>query len=152
MTNPNQENLATAAEFSVFDDSVFLGMTPVDQNSGPNDFDEGGVSWEDLGVFEIGSHKLVVELSDASELEKCVVADGVRVQPVGGDVEVRVRRGDEEVTDAISDVNLDTTLNRDLEETFTVSNESTASGTLQIAALSLVSANPITLGLSLIHI
>ncbi|MFP6611134.1 MAG: choice-of-anchor D domain-containing protein, partial [Pirellulales bacterium] len=146
VTNPSQENLATAARFSVFDDGVFLGMTPVDQNSGPNDFDEGGASWEDLGVFEISSHKLVVELSDASELTKFVVADGVRVQAVGGDVEIRVRRGNEEVTDAISDVNLDTTLNRDLEETFTVSNESTASGTLQIAALSLVSANPITLG------
>ena len=55
----------------------------VNQKIRPDDFQAGGVWWEDLGIFEVTGSTLVARLSNAAEASQFVMADAVRVEWLG---------------------------------------------------------------------
>jgi hypothetical protein len=72
---------ATNAPFTILDGTVAVGTVTANQEQLPNDFQDGGVSWESLGNFAIGGNTLVVRLSDAAN--NYVIADAVRIERIG---------------------------------------------------------------------
>jgi hypothetical protein len=75
--NPNR---ATDAPFTIMDGSNPLGTVDMNQELAPDDFDDAGGSWENLGVFPIGGATLVVRLSNAAN--EYVIADAIRIERV----------------------------------------------------------------------
>jgi hypothetical protein len=74
-------NRAVDAPYSVLDGATTLDTVKIDQTQAPNDFNEGGVLWEDLGVYTLTGNTLTVRLSDlASPSGNLVIADAVRFE------------------------------------------------------------------------
>ena len=74
-------NRAVDAPYSVLDGATTLNTVIIDQTQAPNDFTEGGVLWEDLGVYTLTGDMLTVRLSDpASPSGNLVIADAVRFE------------------------------------------------------------------------
>jgi hypothetical protein len=75
-------NRAVDAPYSVLDGATTLDTVIIDQTQAPNDFTEGGVLWEDLGVYTLTGDTLTVRLSDlANPLGNYVmIADAVRFE------------------------------------------------------------------------
>ena len=73
-------NRATDAPYTVKDGAAALGTVDVNQEQAPNDFNDAGSWWEDLGVFTISGSELIVELSD--DADQYVIAAAVRIEPV----------------------------------------------------------------------
>ena len=73
-------NRATNAPYTILNDTITLGTVRVNQEQAPNDFNDAGVSWEDLGVFQINSGTLMVQLSD--DANEFVIADAIRIEQV----------------------------------------------------------------------
>ncbi len=77
-------NRADSAPYTVLDGSTELATVLVDQRAAPADFVEDGVSWQDVGIYQLTGDTLVVRLSDnASPSGSYVIADGVRVESLG---------------------------------------------------------------------
>lgn len=79
---------ASNSLFSIFDGSVSgtpVSQFTVNQERAPNEFDEGGVSWQNLDIVTISGNQLIVELSDDTANE-FVVADAIRITPIGPDL------------------------------------------------------------------
>ena len=81
-----QENRATDAPFNIYNGSVSfanrVGLVDVNQELAPDDFTDGGVAFENLGIFSISGNTLTVQLTnDANEF---VIADMVRISLVSG--------------------------------------------------------------------
>jgi hypothetical protein len=74
-------NRATDAPFSVWDDSVNLGETAVNQQLAPTDFLDQGTSWKSLGTFIVTGNMLTVLLGD--DADGYVIADATRILRVG---------------------------------------------------------------------
>ncbi len=76
------ENRATNAPFRILSDGTALTTVRVNQEQGPDDFTDGGVSWKNLGgnVLVTGT-TLTVELSD--DADEFVVADAIRLERLG---------------------------------------------------------------------
>jgi hypothetical protein len=77
-------NRATDAPYTVLDGSTVLDTIEVNQELVPTDFTEQSVKWETLGIFNITSGTLHVELSDKAD--EFVIADAIRVERVGDTV------------------------------------------------------------------
>lgn len=79
-------NRANDAPYSVLDGATILDTVAIDQNQAPDDFLEGGVWWEDLGVYTLVGNTLTVRLSDlaspllAYPVRTLVIADAVRFE------------------------------------------------------------------------
>ena len=57
-----------------------LATVLVNQEQGPNDFNDQGVAWEDLGTFTLSGSQLAVQLTDNAN--DYVIADALRVERV----------------------------------------------------------------------
>ncbi|MHC4874971.1 MAG: choice-of-anchor D domain-containing protein [Planctomycetota bacterium] len=77
-------NIATDAQFSVTE-LPGLMIDPVDQTRAPDDFSEGGATWEDLTAapIVITGTTLTVQLSNAG-LSGRILADAVRIERIDG--------------------------------------------------------------------
>jgi len=85
VTWESYSNRATDAPYTVLDGSTALGTVPINQRQAPTGFVENGVSWQDLGVFQLNGSTLAVQLSDlAGPSGSYVIADAVRLERVGG--------------------------------------------------------------------
>ena len=77
-------NRAVDVPYTVLDGAVELGTVMVDQRQAPVGFVEEGVSWQDLGFYQLNGDTLVVRLSDAAHPSgSYVIADAIRVERVG---------------------------------------------------------------------
>ena len=74
-------NRATDAPYRVLNGSTVLSAQDINQELAPDDFADGGVGWKILGVFNISSGSLAVELSNNAN--EYVIADAVRIIRVG---------------------------------------------------------------------
>jgi hypothetical protein len=74
-------NRATDAPYRVLDGSAVLSDQDINQELAPGDFTDGGVGWEILGVFNLTSGSLAVELSNNAN--EYVIADAIRIIRVG---------------------------------------------------------------------
>ena len=80
------DNRAVDAPYSVLDGATTLDTVRIDQTQAPNDFTEGGVLWEDLGVvgvYTLTGDMLTVRLSDLASPSGnlvIVIADAVRFE------------------------------------------------------------------------
>ena len=82
-----QDWQAKDAPYTVYDGAVDEGTVDLDQRDDPSGEIFQGVRWERLGNFSITSGTLRVELSDRDS-NGFVNADGVRIVPLGNQVEV----------------------------------------------------------------
>jgi hypothetical protein len=74
-------NRATNAPYMVLDGDDPIITVRINQEQSPNDRTDAGVSWKDLGPFNITSNVLSVNLSD--DANEYVIADAVRIERVG---------------------------------------------------------------------
>ena len=74
-------NRASNAPFTVRDGAVPLSTVRVNQQHAPSGPQHDGSEFEELGIFEIASGQLTVELSN--DADGLVVADAVLVEPIG---------------------------------------------------------------------
>ena len=79
-TWPAASNRATNAPYSVRDGAQTLDTVRVNQQQSPADFQDQGAGWHVLGVFEISSEQLVVQLTN--EANGFVMADAIRIEAV----------------------------------------------------------------------
>ncbi len=72
----------TTAEYQVLDSATVRATVQIDQSVAPNDLNANGVTYEDLGTFDIVGGIIVVELRDTKigTLDTIVVADSVRIE------------------------------------------------------------------------
>jgi hypothetical protein len=63
----------------IYDDQTFIATVSVDQRAGPNQAQDLGASWKELGKYHITSGKITVKLSTAGADGK-VAADTVRIK------------------------------------------------------------------------
>ncbi len=112
--------VATDAPFSVFDDTFKLSTVDINQRMAPNDFQQEGVFWETLGVFDFTSHTALVQLSDRANGQ--VLADRVRLERFTPGPELTVLSGSTAVNDGVSFVNLETTVGKARTQAFTIKN------------------------------
>lgn len=127
----------TDAPYSVRDGATTLATVDINQKVAPNDFNDNGAAWENLGDFTISGSTLSVVLSDNAE--GIVVADAVRIElnaatPVP---EIEVKDGATDLTDGASNVDFGLTPSGvPVTKTFTVRNAGDDTLTLgAIAAL-----------------
>ena len=93
-------NRADNAPYRIYDDSTELATVRVNQKQAPDDFFDSvhGGLWENLGEFDVAGDTLVVTLSnDVGWGWKCVVADAIRIQRVGGVVAITESDGSTDV-------------------------------------------------------
>jgi hypothetical protein len=84
VTWASHTNRAIDAPYTVLDGPTELGTVTVDQRQAPASFVEDGVSWQDVGVYQLAGDTLAVRLSDqAGPSGSYVIADAVRVERVG---------------------------------------------------------------------
>src|SRR5690606_809352 len=105
----------------------------INQELTPNDFNDAGSAWEDLGVFTISGNTLVVRLSDAAN--EYVNADAIRIQRVGElpspTPEITVLAGSTNIADNSGVFNFGSTPpGTPLTQVFTVRNDGSANLTL----------------------
>ncbi|MCR9296202.1 MAG: S8 family serine peptidase [bacterium] len=87
-------NRATDAPYTVYDGNSVQGTVRVNQELVPNDFQDFGVGWKQLGEFTVAGGSLRVQLSD--DANEFVIADGIRIEkvadlPPGPEIEIRHR-------------------------------------------------------------
>jgi hypothetical protein len=136
-TNPFFNTLwSQSAAYEVSDGSTALGAPLLNQQNVPNDFNDAGSAWEDVGVFDITSSTLNLRLFTGSD-DKYVIADAIRVVKIGDlspTAEVHVTMAGEtghpsvDVPDGstgIADFGT-TDFHESVEKTFTISNRGTA--------------------------
>jgi hypothetical protein len=81
-TNPFFTSLwSNGARFEVLDGSTVLGTSVINMQDLPNDFNDAGSAWEDLGYFEVMGSTLTIRLLTGHD-DKYVIADAVRVERV----------------------------------------------------------------------
>jgi hypothetical protein len=110
-------NRATNAPYTVLDGAAPLNTVNINQELPPDDFNDLGSAWEDLGLFTITGNTLVVELSD--EANEFVIADAIRIEEL-----VCIEDGAGTIDFGTTDVGAP------VQRTFTVLNEGIASLTL----------------------
>jgi subtilisin family serine protease/uncharacterized protein (DUF2141 family) len=115
---------ATNAPYTLLDGGTALATVPVNQQASPASFSDAGVSWADLGVYQVRGGRLVVQLSDSANGN--VIADAVRlewVSPLPQGPAVQVLDGSTNVPDNTGSVSLGSTfVGTGLTRTFTVKN------------------------------
>jgi len=79
---PNSQYWATSALFSVLDGTALRGAKTLNQRLAPNDFNDAGSAWENLGTFDLAGSMLTVSLTSAGG-NGYVAADGVRIERIG---------------------------------------------------------------------
>jgi len=132
--SPQLDDIASDVEFTIRDDGDIVARIDVDQRTGANDFQYQGISWEDLGVFDVQSHTLQVVLRDLAD--GIVIADAVRIERVnltgegagsllsastGG--ELTVLDGNTLILDDVSTVDMVTNISNPLTKTFVIRND-----------------------------
>ncbi|MDH3508896.1 MAG: S8 family serine peptidase, partial [Gammaproteobacteria bacterium] len=127
-------NRTIDAPYTVLDGTVALGTAAINQRQAPSSFAEGGVSWQDIGVYSVTGDTLVVQLSDlAGPSGSYVIADAVRVERVGElpqGPEIQVLVGGVSLSDGTGSVDFGSTVvGAPVVQTITVSNV----GTLDLA-------------------
>ncbi len=91
-----------------------LGTQVIDQRQPPVGFSENGVTWQDLGTYQVSGGTLVVSLSDlAGPPGSYVIADAVRIEriedlPPASEVVVQV--GGTDIADGTGSVDFGGTL------------------------------------------
>ncbi len=73
-------NRATNAPYTVLDGSTPVGTVRVNQQLAPNDFQDAGIVWKDLGFVAVTGNTLTVSLSN--DADQYVIADAVRIERV----------------------------------------------------------------------
>jgi len=73
------QDRATNAPFALVDGGEPVAVD-INQELTPDDFSDGGVSWEILGNINVTSNELTVTLSD--DADQFVIADAVRIEPL----------------------------------------------------------------------
>ncbi len=86
VTYEHFSNRATDAPFTVFNGDINLGTVDINQELAPNDFNEKGTNWEDLGEFRITGDTVRVRLTD--DANEFVIAKSVRVERIEDLVDV----------------------------------------------------------------
>jgi RHS repeat-associated protein len=116
-TWPAHANRATDSPFSVNGGAAIL----VNQELAPDDLQDAGHWWEDLGAFQPdGSGDITVTLTD--DANEYVVADGIRIEDLGA-AEIHVEVGGTSLTDGSSTVDYGTTdYGTTVTKTYTVKN------------------------------
>ncbi|MBI3467512.1 MAG: tandem-95 repeat protein [Planctomycetes bacterium] len=117
---------ASNAPFTVLDSGVARGRTLIDQRQAPNDLNDAGSAWEDLGgEYNILGNTLTVRLSTAGA-NGYVVADGVRIQRVGSlptAADIQVLNAEADVPDGAGSVDFGTAeMSEPLTKTLTIAN------------------------------
>jgi subtilisin family serine protease len=132
-------NRATNAPFTVFDGATALSTVLINQELAPNDLNDQGASWEDIGTFTITDTTLVVRLTDNAN--EFVIADAIRIARIGElppGPEIRVVDGTTNLVDGSAIVDYGSTPpGAPLSQTFTVYNLGTTNltlGTLTVPA------------------
>ncbi len=98
-------NRATAAPFSVYDQSGLLLTTPINRQQAPNDFGDLGYFWEDItggvlvtdpdgpGPLPATLRVTLRDLVPGQSGKKFVIADAVRIEKLEDAPEIEVRNG-----------------------------------------------------------
>ncbi len=86
VTYGSQGSNANNAPYSVFDNTTPLGTILINQKTAPAGNTAFGVSWDELGIFEIESGTLVVKLADYANGN--IMADAVRIESYRNKVEL----------------------------------------------------------------
>lgn len=73
------QDRATNAPYTIVDGQLPVAVD-INQEVAPNDFSDGGVSWEILGNINVTSNELTVTLSD--DADQFVIADAIRIEPL----------------------------------------------------------------------
>ncbi len=120
-SHPIDQTIATDAPFTVFDDAFKLATADVNQQLAPNDFEDAGARWEQLGFFRITSHTLAVRLSDVANGQ--VLADAIRIERISDGPELTLRQGNEAMTDGGSTVDMVTSVGDPLSRSFVITND-----------------------------
>jgi len=130
---PQLADVASDAEYSIRDDGRLIARIDVDQQTGADDFQHQEIFWEDLGVFEVRSHSLLVRLRDNAN--GIVLADAVRIErvnfgpegaassPSSGGGELTVLDGTRQLSDAVDRVDVVTGISQPAMKTFVVRND-----------------------------
>jgi hypothetical protein len=74
-------NRATDAPYTILDGAALDATVLVNQELAPDDFMEAGVGWEDLGIYEITTDIIVVQLNNNAN--EYVIADAIRIERIG---------------------------------------------------------------------
>jgi len=121
--NANLPDIASEAPFTVIDQDYSIATIDVDQQLAPRDFSDQGVFWNDLGVFSIESHSLIVELTNLAD--GIVQADAVRIERVAEGPSLRLRAVADrlEVLSDVTRLELQTTLGAPVTRSFQVFNQ-----------------------------
>jgi hypothetical protein len=138
-TNPLFTDLwSIAAPFEVSDGPTVLGTSLINTQLVPNDLDDAGSAWEDLGVFDLTSTTLIVRLFTARD-DKYVVADAIRVERIAdlsSADQIHVTMNGEYGVNPLSGTGTGsfgtTDFNVPVEKTFTISNRGAAPLTLTL--------------------
>lgn len=136
-------NRATDAPFTV--SGIVGGPVTIDFNQqvGPDDRQDSGFSFEDIGVFELAGTTLTVSVTD--DANNIVIADAVRIEPVSGP-EIDVLDGTVSIAEGSGTVDFgNVAQNATVTKMFTVRNDGVTDLVLQPISLptgfSLVGAN-----------
>lgn len=128
---------APSAQFEVFDGTSSLASVNVDQQVAPADFQDAGVSWHNLGQFDITNGEIQVVLTDAiagGPLQS-IIADAVRIERVvNPDLQLLdVANGNAHVPDDTGSIDFgDTSPFDPVQQTFTLSNPAGSSGPITV--------------------
>ncbi len=128
-------NRATNARFTVSEGTTELGSFEVNQELAPDDFTDGGTTWEYLGgTYDITGSTVSVRLSDAAN--QYVIADAVSLQRVANPssaAQIQVIEGTTQLVDGNAvPLSYGTTfINAPLSKTFRVKNVGQSNLTLQ---------------------
>jgi len=103
-------NRATNSPFTVLDGATVVNTVQLNQELAPNDYTDAGVSWENIGTFNITGNTLTVQLSD--DANDFAIADAIQIQRVGEvllEPEIRVTIDGANIVDGTGSIDFGTT-------------------------------------------
>jgi hypothetical protein len=146
-TWPVHANSTTTARFAVLDDGTQIGSRTLNQRTAPNDFNDLGVGWENLGgQYIVTSSVLQIRLT-SSGTTGYVRADAVRLEMVASPAapEIGVFHESTSIPDDTGSVAFGATpIGVPLDKTFSIQN--TGTGVLTLGAITLPSGFSLVAG------
>jgi len=125
-------NRASNSPFSILDGTSNLATVAVNQQLSPNDFNDSGASWENLGTYTVTGNILTIKL--ANNANGRLNADAIRVERLAAtpaSPEIQVLDGTTDLADGVAVVNFGSTApGTPISKTFTLKNVGTQNLTL----------------------
>jgi hypothetical protein len=115
-----QAGQATNAPYTLLDGANTLATVTVDQTAVPADLNDSGAAWKSLGIFNVTSGILAVQLG--SNANGVVQADGIRIQRLGSAPAAQLRDGPASLPSGQGSDNFSALLGTPEIKTFTVTN------------------------------